>query len=64
VARDGKGVFLRDSSNFEGEYLHISSFLVAFRCRRRLKPFGLLELEGDINTKIRANQSIKMKIVS
>jgi hypothetical protein len=64
VARDGKGVFLSDGSNFEGEYFHISAFLAAFRCCRRLKRFGLLELEGDINTKIRANQSIKVKVVA
>jgi hypothetical protein len=51
MARNGRGVFLSDGSNFEGEYLHISAFLAAFRCRRRLKRFGLLELEGDINTK-------------
>ena len=64
MARDGKGVVLSDGSNFEGEYFHISAFLAAFRCCRRLKRFGLLELEGDINTKIRANQSIKMKVVA
>jgi hypothetical protein len=63
MARNGKGVFLSDGSNFEGEYLHISAFLAAFRCLRCLKRFGLLELEGDINTKIRANQSIRVKVV-
>jgi hypothetical protein len=63
MARNGRGVFLSDGSNFEGEYLHISAFLAAFRCRRRLKRFGLLELEGDINTKILANQSIRVKVV-